>query len=159
MAVVHNLINFQPGCASRFGTRFGTQSAGGQENDVILCVCIPLRLFGSGLQALNPARGAAQQIVKKTVGCESTGAAMFESMWESVRYLLAAKKIFQEAQEPLAEHLTSLALCEAERLLQREHDRMRDQERENDLAALKAIAVQAGAFGSVSGAARRGRLR
>lgn len=84
---------------------------------------------------------------------------MFESMWESVRYLLAAKKIFQEAQEPLAEHLTSLALCEAERLLQREHDRMRDQERENDLAALKAIAVQAGAFGSVSGAARRGRLR
>lgn len=48
---------------------------------------------------------------------------MIEEIGDSVRYLHAARDIFRSAKEPFAVHLTSMALCEAERLLQREYEK------------------------------------
>lgn len=48
---------------------------------------------------------------------------MIEEIGDSVRYLHAAQDIFRSAREPFAVHLTSMAICEAERLLQREYEK------------------------------------
>ena len=55
---------------------------------------------------------------------------MIEEIGDSVRYLHAARDIFRSAGEPFAVHLTSMAICEAERLLQREYSKLATQQQQ-----------------------------